>query len=162
MRSKPTDASPETVDTRSEVKGELFLDILQSTGIARLAVTGASMLPAIWPGDVLEVERRGADEISPGDVVLFTRQGGYTAHRVVAKTRTADRPLLITRGDALPAPDDPISPEQLLGRVVAVLRGGRRLEPRPTRWGRAAAWILARSEFCVRLVLRLRRVAQSL
>lgn len=145
------------IDTRSELKGQLFLEILKSSGQAKLAVTGASMLPAIWPGDILEVHRQSAAEISPGDVVLFARRGGFAAHRVVEKVGGPERTLLITRGDALRAPDSPISPEELLGRVTDVLRGGRRLEPRLTRWGRVASWILSRSDLCTRIVLRMKR-----
>jgi len=149
------------MDTRSEVKGELFLEILYSTGQAMLAVTGASMLPAIWPGDVLEVHRQAASEISPGDVVLFTRRGGFAAHRVVEKVGGPERTLLVTRGDALRAPDAPVSPEELLGRVTAILRGGRRLEPRLTFWRWVAAWVFARSELCARIALRTKRMVNS-
>jgi len=156
-----TIGSLETLEGRSGLKGELFLEVLKSTGQAKLGVTGASMLPAIWPGDILEVHRQSMEEVSPGDVVLFTRRGGFAAHRVMKKTGRPGRRLLITHGDALPAPDEPVSPRELLGRVSAVLRGGRRLEPRLTRWSRASSWILARSDLCVRLVLRLRRLAQS-
>ena len=144
-------------DTRSELKGELFLEVFKSTGQAKLAVTGTSMLPAIRPGDMLEVQRQSMEAILPGDVVLFTRHGGFAAHRVAEKAGEPDRPLLITRGDALHAPDAPVRPEELLGRVTAILRGGRRLAPRLTRWARVASWFLARSEFCARVARRLSR-----
>src|SRR6266568_2706456 len=42
-------------DARSGLKGELFLEVLRTFGSARLRVTGTSMLPSIWPGDILEV-----------------------------------------------------------------------------------------------------------
>ena len=145
------------VEKRNELKGQLLLEILKSSGQAKLAVTGTSMLPSIWPGDVLEVHRRSVTEISPGDVVLFARNGGFAAHRVVEKVCGGDHTVLITRGDALRAPDLPVSPEELLGRVTAILRDGRRLEPRLTRWGRAASWILSRSDLCTMLALHVAR-----
>ena len=144
-------------DTRRELEGELFLEVLKSAGQARLAVTGTSMLPSIWPGDILEVHRQSVAEIVPGDVVLRERNGAFLAHRVVEKVDWPERTLLITRGDASPAPDLPVTPEQLLGRVTAILRGGRRLEPRLTRWGRVVSWVLARSDLSIRLALRLAR-----
>ena len=146
-----------TVEKCSELKGQLLLEILKSSGQAKLAVTGTSMLPSIWPGDVLEVHRQSMAEISPGDVVFVTRNGGFAAHRVVEKVCGEDRTLLITRGDALRPPDLPVSPEELLGRVTAILRGGRRLEPLLTPWGRAASWILSRSELCTKLALHVAR-----
>jgi signal peptidase I len=113
--------------TRGELQGELFLELLRSSRHARLAVTGVSMLPAIWPGDILEVHRQSLAEILPGDVVLFMRKGGFAAHRVVEKAGEQDRTLLITRGDTLRVPDPPVTPQELLGRVTAILRGGRHL-----------------------------------
>lgn len=145
------------MNTRSELKGELFLEVLRSTGQAKLALTGASMLPSIRPGDVVEVRRESVGEISPGDVVLCARQGGFFAHRVVEKRAGSERTVLITRGDALLAPDPPVAPEEVLGRVTAILRGGRRLELRLTPWRRLASWVLSHSEICTRLALRLAR-----
>ena len=60
-------------DRRNELKGELFRETLKAFGQARLAVTGTSMLPTIWPGDVVEVRRESVAEISAGDVVLCAR-----------------------------------------------------------------------------------------
>ena len=146
---------PRMRDTRSALKGELFLEVLKSAGQAWLAVTGASMLPSIWPGDVLEVHRQAVSEISPGDVVLCERHGGFLAHRVVGKVGGPKGTLLITRGDALRAPDAPVSSEELLGGVTAILRGGRRLQPRLTRWRRVASWLFSHSDLCTRLALRI-------
>ncbi len=140
-----------------KLKGELVLEVLKSSGQVRLALTGSSMLPSIWPGDIVEVRRQSVGEISPGDVVLCARRGGFSAHRVVEKVAGPERTVLITRGDALLAPDPPVAPEELLGRVTAILRGGRRLEPRLTRWRRLASWVFSHSETCTRLVLRLAR-----
>jgi signal peptidase I len=145
------------MDARDELKRQLVLEVLESTGQAKLAVTGTSMLPSIRPGDMLEVRRQGMEAILPGDLVLFLRNGGFAAHRVVEKAGEPDRTLLITRGDALRVPDPPVTPEELLGRVTAILRGGRRLDPRLTRWARVASWFLARSEFCARVARRLSR-----
>jgi hypothetical protein len=145
-------------DTRSELKGQLFLEVLKSFGQAKLAVTGTSMLSSIWPGDILEVRRQNAAEIFPGEVVLFERDGRLFAHRVVEKVGGHERTLLITRGDGLRAPEPPVSPEELLGRVTAIVRGARRIEPRVSRWGRAASWVLSRSDLCTSLALHFRRL----
>jgi len=145
-------------DRRSELKAELFWETLKSFGQSWLAVTGTSMLPSIWPGDVVEVRRQSAAEISPGDVVLCARPGGFLAHRVLAKLPGPTGERLITRGDAQRTPDPPVSPEELLGRVTAILRNGRRLEPHLTRWARLASSVISRSDFCTRVLLHLHRV----
>jgi hypothetical protein len=115
------------------------------------------MLPAIWPGDVLEVHRESPAKIFAGDVVVFRREGRFLAHRVVEKLGGTDGTVLITRGDRLEQADPPVSPEELLGRVIWVRRGHRRLRPRLTLWGRAASWVLRRSEFCTRALLHFTR-----
>jgi signal peptidase I len=113
------------------------------------------MLPAVWPGDVLEVRRQEAAEVQPGDVVLYWRQGRLVAHRVVEKLSRQGGILLITQGDRMRQPDSPLAPPEVLGRVVEVTRGPRRVSPRLTFWRKIAAAILSRSELCTRLVLRL-------
>jgi phage repressor protein C with HTH and peptisase S24 domain len=144
-------------DPHSELKSQLLREILKSSGQAKLPVTGTSMLSSIWPGDVLEVSRQNATDICPGEVVLFERDGRLLAHRVVEKVGGPERSFLITQGDRQREPELPVSPEELLGRVTAIVRGGRRIEPRLTRWGRVASWVLSRSDLCTRLALRLRK-----
>ena len=145
------------IDTGSELKAQLILEILKSFGQAKLGVTGTSMLSSIWPGDILEVHRQNAADICPGEVVLFERDGRLLAHRVVEKIGGPECTLLITRGDRQRQPEPPVLPQKLLGRVTAIVRGGRRIEPRQTRWGRVASWVLSRSDLCTRLALHLKR-----
>jgi Peptidase S24-like len=142
-------------DPRNELKRGLFLEVLRSFGAARLAVTGTSMLPAIWPGDVLEVRRQGMDEVRRGDVVLFRRDGRLVVHRVVETLDSEGGNLLVTRGDRQRATDSPISNEEILGRVTKVLHGNRRKVPRLNFACRAGAWILSRSEFLTRVLVHL-------
>jgi signal peptidase len=65
---------------------ELAAEVLRSSGRLRLRATGASMLPAVWPGDILSVRSHDVVEALPGDIVLFGREGTLVAHRVVERT----------------------------------------------------------------------------
>ncbi len=145
----------DVTDPRNELKRRLFLEVLRSFGAARLAVTGTSMLPAIWPCDVLEVRRQGLEEVRRGDVVLFRRDGLLVAHRVVETFDREGGNLLVTRGDRQRATDSPISIDELLGRVTNVLRGNRRRVPRLNFACWVGAWILSRSEFLTRVLVHL-------
>ena len=148
--------------TAGEMLGcRLAAEVLRSSGRLRLRVTGTSMLPAVWPGDVLEVHRESTAEVLPGQLVLFERGGRLVAHRAVEKVRREGQTLLVTRGDRLEQTDPPVSPEELLGRVTWVQRGHRRLRPRLTPWGRATSWVLRRSEFCTRALLHFSRPNKS-
>ena len=49
---------------------ELAAEVPRSWGRLRLRATGASMLPAVWPGDALYVCRRSATQALPGDIII--------------------------------------------------------------------------------------------
>ncbi len=119
--------SEELIDLASQVlaRGERF----------PLRVTGASMQPWLWQGDLVLLGPVDGDRLAPGDVVLA---GGPRPilHRVVRIDRGARQ--VITRGDAASEPDPAIPMAALVGRVVGVeralplclrrlLRAGRRL-----------------------------------
>ena len=120
-------------------------------GRLRLRVGGSSMLPAIRPGDILEVRARRACGIRPGSVVLFERGGRLFAHRVVGNEGGA----LVTRGDALADADAAIGDAELLGEVIAVERNGRSRTPRATLLTRLSAPLFQRSPLAGRLFTRL-------
>jgi hypothetical protein len=141
-------------DLREAVKRNLVADVARSFGQVRLKVTGTSMLPSVWPGDILTVSKRSAAELLPGQIVLCFRNQEFVAHRLTGKI--GDR--LITRGDSLDHDDSPFREDEILGQVVFVLRDGRRIDPSPSWWHSAACWILRRSELSVRLLLAVRRL----
>jgi len=135
---------------------ELAAEVLRSSGRLRLRATGTSMLPAVWPGDVLSVCRGSATQVLPGDIILFARQGRLFAHRVMVRTLGQDRIQWVTRGDSVGGNDAPVSSHQLLGRVTAIERGSRRLTPHQSVASRLTSWILCRSDLAIRLLLRVR------
>jgi len=136
---------------------ELAAEVLRSSGRLRLRASGASMLPAVWPGDILSVRSHDAVEVLPGDIVLFGREGKLVAHRVVERSLCQDRIQWVTRGDCVEGNDAPVSSRELLGRVTAIERGSRRLTPHQSAASRLASWILCRSGLATRVLLRCRR-----
>src|SRR5260370_569829 len=98
-RSIPPD--PATLEMAHAAKCELAEKTLRLFGSLRLRVTGFSMLPSVWPGDLLLIRRHEMEQIYPGDIVLFACYGRLIAHRVVFKTDDPEAPRLITRGDAV-------------------------------------------------------------
>jgi signal peptidase I len=119
----------EVRDREHALKCEMAAQVLRAFGTLRLEVTGLSMLPSVWPGDVLFVERRDMGEIAAGDIVLFARRDKLVAHRVLRKTVVGDETYAITRGDGLLATDELVSPAELLGSVRSVSRAGEYVSP---------------------------------
>ena len=137
----------------SAAKCDLAAEVIRQFGELRLQANGASMLPCVWPGDVLTVHRRSAADLVPGRIALFYRNGSLVAHRLVG---IRDEQL-ITRGDSHSFEDAPFCAEDVLGEVVSIHRGGQPVPVVAAWWQRAGAWVAARSEVATRMLLRLHR-----
>jgi hypothetical protein len=109
----------------SAAKCELATEVLRSFGKLRFAATGWSMLPSVWPGETLVVERVSVDEVQIGDVVLVGREGRFYAHRLISRLIDSENPQWITQGDGMVAPDRPVLAHELLGRVAYLIRAGK-------------------------------------
>jgi hypothetical protein len=94
----------------------LAVEILRGTGRLRLQVHGESMLPTLWPRDVVEIEACSVEAVTPGEIVLAVREGRFFLHRFV---RQLSRSGFLTRGDSMPACDPEFPNHALLGRLVA-------------------------------------------
>jgi signal peptidase I len=114
-------------DGGSAVKCELAADVLRAFGLVRFPASGWSMLPAVWPGDMLVVERVSSDQVRVGDVVVVGRDGRLCGHRVISVGGDSGEPQWITQGDALPVADRPVTENELLGRVAYLIRAGKRV-----------------------------------
>src|SRR5215469_1498253 len=110
------------------IKCELAAEVLRSSGTLRLRVTGWSMLPTVWPGDTLLIERVDPKAVPEGDIVLFGRDRRLFAHRVLKNERS----VLVTRGDSMRTPDSPVDETEFLGRVSSIVRNGKWIKPRRT------------------------------
>jgi signal peptidase I len=129
---------------------ELVADVVGNFGKVRLRVTGSSMIPAIWPGDVIMVRRCEITNLQSGQIVLYRQDGRLRAHRIVSVQDN----ILTTRGDALLHDDPPITASDIVGEVVCIAQHGRRLSTRQSFRERAGSYVLRRSGLCLRMTLR--------
>jgi Peptidase S24-like len=133
-------------------KLDLAAEVLASGHTLRLRAFGTSMLPSIWPGDILIIEPKTEQEIVAGDIVLVARRNRFFIHRLIEKQDSR----WITRGDALPHNDDPVNPSEVLGRVSLVHKNNRTIvasQRRPLFY-RALAWMLCHSDTFRTVALR--------
>jgi Peptidase S24-like len=97
-------------------RSALAADSLRESGRLRLQVRGESMLPVLWPGDVVEIASCSVDEVQPGEIVLAMREGRFFLHRFLARSQPDG---FLLRGDSMPGPDPQFPNEALLGRLVS-------------------------------------------
>jgi hypothetical protein len=81
----------------------------------RMRVYGESMLPTLWPGDIVEIAPCAPQELRAGEIVLATREGRFFLHRLLA---LGQRDGFLLRGDSMPGVDPLFPWEALLGRLV--------------------------------------------
>lgn len=136
---------------------ELATEVARFFGFLRFAAYGASMLPAIFPGDILRIHSETIDRFQPGDLVLFSRDSRWFAHRVIRVEQNRNEPILIVRGDALVTEDSPVHSGEILGRVVSVVRRGKSIDARRRQslTQRTLAWALRQSDLLVTATLHL-------
>jgi len=120
------------IETLSSARHSLQLDlageVLRRFGEVRFIARGCSMIPSIYPGDLLTVHSQPIADACHGQIVLYLRENRFWAHRVIRKWREGNRFLFATRGDALPQEDPSLDERQLLGRVVSVVRYGKSVD----------------------------------
>lgn len=117
----------------------LITDCLKNGRAVRFRAPGRSMHPTIRENETVVVAPAAPAWLSIGDIVLSRCGEKITAHRLVwvdAETAAAGtssqsdgRPMFILRGDACSSCDPPVPADQVLGKVVAVERKGRMLNP---------------------------------
>jgi hypothetical protein len=153
LQSKEVIAFFMSVRTRDECGCSLAAEVLEQNGTVRVRVSGQSMLPTLWPGDVLTIQTRQLAEVQPGELVLYERRGRFFVHRLACSPRENS---FVTRGDCMAQSDPPIPREQFLGIVTVISRGKAVLVPSRNRSlaNRILATILCDCGLLQRLVLR--------
>lgn len=133
-----------------------------------LRARGDSMLPFIRDGEDSLVLVHTPD-LSVGDIVLARVGQAYVIHRVLAIC--GDRFTLM--GDGNLKGTESCLRADVCGKVVAIVRGGRRMEPSAPKWRRRAAlwrrllpvrrWLLAswRRALAFRQKMNARQAADS-
>ena len=120
---------PSAPSTLEDPKLSLAAEILRGNGTVRLKAWGVSMLPSVWPGDLLTIQSAAYGEVVRGDIVLVMRENRFFVHRLVETRRDGDCFSWITKGDAMSQNDPPVAASELLGRVAGIGRANRSFVP---------------------------------
>lgn len=145
-RSQSSAFSPQSFDLSSHNFEKICSGLLRDGHNVKFRAPGDSMYPTICDGDVITVMPIETAAITIGDIILYRHKAGVAAHRVIrmAKRDVPDfqpsapepRPSVLSpqsyfifRGDAAVVFDDPVSADQILGKVTLVEREGRCIDP---------------------------------
>ncbi len=108
---------------------DLSTQLLGNGHRVRFRAPGRSMYPTIRDGEAITVAPVAAESVRRGDIILYRTERSVIAHRVARIERDGADGLRFTlRGDTCGGRDAPVAAGQVLGRVVAVERGGRTQE----------------------------------
>jgi hypothetical protein len=161
---------PDTTRSSWSAEGSaLVAETLRASGCSRLRVHGESMLPALWPGDVVEIASCSPENVRPGEIVLALRDGRLFLHRFLAPCKPSG---FLLCGDSMPGPDPQFPAEALLGRLVQkvnegqtgsapVRRPGFGLKWFGVKWSRALGMLLCHCGVARRLALKLHSRRQA-
>ena len=155
VRPTPSDATVSAAASTHDTRLDLAAEVLHRFGEVRFIAHGGSMIPSIYPGDLLTVRSDSASDARRGEIVFFLLGGRPFVHRVMRKWPERNRIAFATRGDALPKEDPSVDASQLLGRVTAIQRRGKYVEivAKPGRFIRAHRWAVRNSPAYTRLLL---------
>lgn len=109
-----------------------IIELLNSGQTVRITVTGNSMSPFLKEGrDSVALSRTSFSDLKRGDIVLIKRRNGiYVLHRVYQKKKDS----FYIVGDAQQWIEGPLSPAQLIGKVVLVKRKSKEIPCTKTLW----------------------------
>lgn len=88
---------------------------------SQVPIQGISMSPLLQPGDTALVVH-GRQRLRLGEVLAYRLGERVVVHRLLRRQKTG---RLLMGGDNHALPDEPIAPQAVLGRVVAVKTPGR-------------------------------------
>jgi signal peptidase I len=140
---------------------DLVAEVARVSGQIQLKVAGTSMVPVLWPGDLLTISHSEPASLAPDSIIVFRQDDRLIVHRLLRR----EGAMLVTRGDARPCLDVPIAAADVVGRVETIHRDGRSVRLKQSVWQILVAAVLRRSEnftaFYLRLVSRFRRFGVS-
>ena len=114
----------------------LLKEALAKEGRFRWRLHGTSMLPTL-PAEC-EIELAPLTRpVRLGELIVFVVDDTLIAHRLVRRTGQ----YWIAQGDHRLAPDRPLHPDQVVGRVIAAYQNNRRCWPRRFSAAARIAWL---------------------
>jgi signal peptidase len=129
---------------------DLIADVVRAQGTVHLKVAGSSMVPTLWPGDLVTVGRCEPSELQTGSLIVFRQDERLIVHRLMHW----EGGCVVARGDASSRFDRPAPASDVIGRVESILRDGRIVATRLSFWQSMTGMLLRRSQRAAQLYMR--------
>ena len=106
---------------------KLSRDILEKGKSIRFQAKGWSMHPFIRDGDFIVVSPVKSSSIRKGDIVFYSNaENKIIVHRIIRKYKQKGRMTVLVKGDASFSSPEKMDIQNVLGKVIAVERNGRK------------------------------------
>ena len=100
---------------------DLSFSLLTEGKILKIKANGYSMYPLIKPGSVIFIEPLSDEPtLTPGEIIAWKRESGFVVHRLIRITLNGNEITYFTRGDSCARIDNPVTRDQIAGKVVRV------------------------------------------
>mgnify|MGYP002517822418 FL=1 len=128
--------------------------LLGEGGEVTITIRGNSMQPMLRDSrDKVVLRRYEGDELQRGDVMLFRYRGGYVLHRVVS----IDGERIVFAGDGNYKLYEQATTKDIVARMVAYVKDGRRVECTQKEWLRYSRVWMALPQLLRRVILGVKR-----
>jgi len=140
---------------------EIGFTLLAEGKILKIKADGYSMYPTIKPGSVIFIDRLDpGNEPVTGEIIAWKKEAGFVVHRLIKTVKNNEEISFITRGDSCLAEDQPVTFDQLAGRVIniesasgKIIPGSEYLAKVPNyRLNRLKVWIILKSRKLMRIM----------
>src|SRR3989344_5224599 len=101
-----------------------IIKIFKNSKSFRIKSQGLSMIPVLWPGDLIYFSIKKTENLKENDLILAFKNEKLFAHRVIYRTAG----YLITKGDNNILCDGRIYPRQVIGTVTKLNRGNQHID----------------------------------
>ena len=141
-----------------KIKSDIFFAeverMLTESDEVTITIRGNSMRPMLRDGrDGVVLRRYESESIRVGDVMLFKYRSGYVLHRVI---KIEDEQITFA-GDGNYKIYEQAQRSEIVARMVAYVRDGRRVESKDREWQRYSRLWMALPMIVRRVVLRIQR-----
>jgi signal peptidase I len=99
---------------------DISTGLLENGFDIRISTLGLSMFPLIATGDMITITPQ--KDLNTGDLIVFTRADALVCHRLAHVFARDGVAYYLTRGDNCFAPDEPVTSDQVIGKVIRIDR----------------------------------------